>query len=139
MFCRYLLLVAVLSVAFWTSCSASAYAQTHSAQIVSVLSPTDVAPGRTFAVDVTIRYRFLYLTRVVVGIYSFDINDNLDYSDENLSGSGSKTYSFTLTAPPIEKTWRLSAHVHYQIDGDWKHDSTNWSRTLTLSFAKATQ
>ncbi len=116
--------------------STSVYAQEYSATITHVDAPDSALPGQSIKVTVYIDYSFANY----VGVW-IHIRDRFGFSEyasfyETLGQHGSKTYSFTLTAPSNEILWQLRAEVYYYKDMAWTHDASNWYRDLDIIISR---
>ncbi len=97
----------------------SSYAKaTYDNKIVSVVYPSQVNVGQSFAIGVHIQYSFSTSTKVMLHVYEH-AGPLLVEKQDSLLGSDSKSYSFTLTGPSSTKTWQLNIHAFYFKTGDW--------------------
>jgi len=107
----------------------------HSVQVSTVESPSQVDPGKTFAVNVTIDYSFVSTTQVYLAIWDYGKGEYISVKTENLTGTGSKTHSFSLLAPSTQTVWSLSAVVFYMRSGQWLRDVGVWHRDFQVEVA----
>ncbi len=82
--------------------------------IENLTYPATENPNQTFQVTVDTNYSFNATTDIFVGIWDYDAWDYIAETPDNetLSGTGSKSYTFNLTAPP-SGIMHLSADACY--------------------------
>jgi len=97
---------------------------TYSAGIVDVMAPSEVYVGESFTVEITVSYDFSVATEIRPGVFEYWIH-------ETLVGTGTKTYSFELTAPEAG-SWVLEASVEYISDGELVHDEVDWVESFDV-------
>ena len=86
-------------------------------QVVSLECPSEVTINQGFPLNVGIEYS-LNPTTILVQVYE-NGGPLLDWTQEALSGTGSKTYPFPLTAPSTPRPdWQLNVHLFYW-NGGW--------------------
>jgi len=89
----------------------------YSIKIIDIDYPSEVETGQTFTIRVTVRYSFSISTGTFIHVYEHG-GPLLDDTTDTLSGDGTKTYSFKITAPSEAKTWQLNIHAFYWKDGE---------------------
>jgi len=126
------LLLSILPLAFCAS-QELAYANViPSAKIVHVQYPESVLVNQRFSVNVTIQYVYPNWTIADLGIQDPEEIATLDCIRYYLTGSDVKTYSFNLTAPPIEKTWHLEAITRYWFKNNWLLDDLDGRKSFWI-------
>ena len=75
-----------------------------------------VSVNQTFEIAVTFNYNFPSPNDAMIQVYEH-AGPLLAQKIEKLSGAGSKTYNFTLTAPSTPKIWQLNIHAFYRGTG----------------------
>jgi len=117
-----LLLLSILACVF-CAYQEPAYADIMpSAKIVDIEYPERVLINQRFSVNITIQYVYPNWTIADLGIQDPEEIATLDCIRYYLTGSNVKTYSFNLTAPPVEKTWHLEAITRYWFKNNWLLD-----------------
>ena len=101
-----------------------------SARIVHIEYPEKVLVNQRFSVNVTIQYVYPNWTIADLGIQDPEEIATLDCIRYYLTGSDVKTYSFNLTAPPVEKTWHLEAITRYWFKNNWLLDDSDGSQSF---------
>jgi hypothetical protein len=90
--------------------------------IIAVDHPSEVAPNMSFEVTVTVRYSLDDASRYVVWVRIYDYDAGSVIVESKREGMivnvGLKTYTLSLTSPPVEKEWRLGAQVLHWLRGD---------------------
>ena len=84
--------------------------------------PSTVNPDKTFQVTVYTSYSLSATTDIFAGIWDYDAWEYIAETpdDETLSGTGSKSYTFYLTAAPSSGIMHLSADLwYYDFDEGW--------------------
>ncbi len=103
-----------------------------SAKIVRIEYPERVLVNERFSVNVTIQYVYLNWTIADLGIQDPEEIATLDCIRYYLTGSDVKTYSFNLTAPPIEKVWHLEAITRYWFKNNWLLDDSDGRKSFWI-------
>ncbi len=125
-----LLILSILTLAF-CAYQEPAYADIlPSARIVHVEYPEKVLVNQRFSVNVTIQYVYPNWTIADLGIQDPEEVVTLDCIRYYLTGSNVKTYSFNLTAPPVEKTWHLEAITRYWFKNNWLLDDLDGRKSF---------
>jgi len=101
-----------------------------SAKIVDIEYPERVLVNQRFSVNVTIQYVYPNWTIADLGIQDPEEIATLDCIRYYLTGSSVKTYSFNLTAPPVEKTWHLEAITRYWFKDNWLQDDLDGRKSF---------
>ncbi len=83
--------------------------------------------------ELTVSYEFTIPTEMNPGINDVEAGTWIAEEYETLVGEGTKTYSFELTAPLEETTWRLVAEVWYYLEGEWTHTEVRYSDAFEIS------
>jgi PGF-CTERM protein len=86
-----------------------------------VFGTTDTS--KSFTISVTVHYSFSVSNDAMVQVYEH-AGALLGQNIEPLSGTSSKTYTFSLIAPSTPKTWKLNIHTFYKGEGPggWVQD-----------------
>jgi len=105
----------------------------YSMRIINVDYPPKVDINQDFSVTVEIEYSFGEPTRTQTSIFDSDANRGLKSTEETLSGSGTKSYSFSVTAHSSPGTWHLKAHVGYWQDSSFVSDSYQPDLNITVA------
>jgi len=103
-----------------------------SAKIVHIEYPERVLVNQLFSVNVTIQYVYPNWTIADLGIQDPEEIATLDCIRYYLTGSDVKTYSFNLTAPPVEKTWHLEAITRYWFNYNWLLDDPDGRKSFWI-------
>ena len=126
------LLLFILPLAFCAS-QELAYANVMpSAKIVHIEYPESVLVNQRFSVNVTIQYVYPNWTIADLGIQDPEEIATLDCIRYYLTGSDVKTYSFNLTAPPVEKRWHLEAITRYWFKNNWLLDDLDGRKSFWI-------
>lgn len=99
----------------------------YAAQLVQTESPSMVYTGETLEVVLNVEYEFSEPTVIGPGIFDLEADEWIAEEDEVLTGIGTRSYTFIISAPSMEKTWDLEARVWYQVDEERLHDETGWN------------
>ncbi|MEM2841887.1 MAG: hypothetical protein QW201_01085 [Thermoproteota archaeon] len=94
-------------------------------KIISVEHPAQVYSGQTFSVNVTVQYSYLDWTIADLGIFAPNFTSIVASLRYYLSGSESKTFSFTIEAPIEKMEWKLNAITRYWYKDNWCYDENN--------------
>ena len=125
-----LLLLSILACAFCAYQEPAHAKVMPSAKIVDIEYPERVLVNQRFSVNVTIQYVYPNWTIADLGIQDPEEIATLDCIRYYLTGSNVKTYSFNLTAPPVEKTWRLEAITRYWFKDNWLLDDLDGRKSF---------
>jgi len=126
------LLLSILPLAFCVPRELAYASVMPSAKIVDIEYPERVLVNQRFSVNVTIRYVYANWTIADLGIQDLEEIATLDCIRYYLTGSNVKTYSFNLTAPPVEKTWHLEAITRYWFKNNWLLDDLDGRRSFWI-------
>jgi len=124
------LLLSILPLAFCIPRELAYASVMPSAKIVDIEYPERVLVNQRFGVNVTIRYVYANWTIADLGIQDPEEIATLDCIRYYLTGSNVKTYSFNLTAPPVEKTWHLEAITRYWFKNNWLLDDLDGMKSF---------
>jgi archaellum component FlaG (FlaF/FlaG flagellin family) len=87
-------------------------------QIISLECPSEVIINQDLSLNVNIEYSLSTTTTIRIQVYEH-AGPLLGWTQDTLSGSGSKTYPFALTAPSTPSPdWQLNIHLFYW-DMEW--------------------
>lgn len=90
-------------------------------EIAGVVGPaTQIRVNQVFTLEVIVRYTLSDVTGVMVQIYEH-AGPLLASQRRSLSGQGTATFQFSLTAPSIPRQWQLNAHLFR-----WDVPSSTW-------------
>jgi len=127
-----ILLLSILALVF-CAYQKPAYANIMpSAKIVNIEHPERVLVNQRFNVNVTIQYVYPNWTIADLGIQDPEEIATLDCIRYYLTGSSVKTYSFNLTAPPVEKSWHLETITRYWFKNNWLQDDSDGRRSFWI-------
>ena len=93
-----------------------AESEIYDIKISNIDYPKTVSVNQTFEIAVTFNYNFTSPNDAMIQVYEH-AGPLLAQKIEKLSGAGSKTYNFTLTAPSTPKIWQLNIHAFYRGTG----------------------
>ncbi len=113
--------------------------ETYSASLVSVEAPNEVYVGDAITVELTVSYEFTVPTAMSSKIFDAGTEMWIAEDSDTLVGTGTKTYSFELTAPTEEGTLALEASVWYISEGELIHDETDWSELFSIDVIEHAQ
>jgi len=101
----------------------ASYPRPFSIKIDHIEYPTEVDTSKSFTISVTVRCSFSVSNDAMVQVYEH-AGALLGQNIEPLSGTSSKTYTFSLIAPSTPKTWKLNIHTFYRGEGPggWVQD-----------------
>ncbi len=108
--------------------------QPHIAQIVSVDYPSTVLVRADLEISVDVHYILPDDTAIAVGLTEI-IGDDEEIIDEILdtvSGEGTETYFFEVTAPEEAGTTELSADILFLVDDEWDATPDIWYKLFTI-------
>jgi hypothetical protein len=115
---------------------------TTMAIITNVDHPKTVQPEEKFEVTVTVEYSSPYELRVK--LWDDALRRDIDEIVDELGWfAGTKTYTFTLTAPTTIGAWKIIAYVFYlppyyiEEDRTYKHTEPGWVYEITIYVGKA--
>lgn len=100
-------------------------AQGPTVKVLSVIHLNEVSPRETFNITVTIAFRYPVRFLTDTGLVDDDSLDVLGSSRMYLSGYESRDFTFQVSAPPVDKIWRLRALVRYWDESQWR-SSQGW-------------
>mgnify|MGYP007013807993 CR=1 FL=1 len=112
-------LIAALILFSSTACSALSLPGLVRLNIVDYKAPTTVVVGSDIGISVRVNYDFPFFTRIYIGVWDLDSNIWLDYVDEQLSGTGTREYTFRIKAPNRPSTLNLAVYAFYLEDYSW--------------------
>ena len=107
--------------------------ETYTASIVDLEAPSEVYPGESFTVEVTVSYEFTFSTEMSPGIVDVEAEKWIAEEYETLVGEGTKTYTFELMAPDEETMWAIEAGVGYMLEGEWARNEVGSSDVFEVS------
>ena len=107
--------------------------ETYTASIVDIEAPSEVYPGESFTVEVTVSYEFTFPTEINAGIKEVETETWITGDPEAFVGEGTKTYRFELTAPEEETKWAIEAGVGYNLEGEWTRNEVGSSDVFEIS------
>mgnify|MGYP000088293618 CR=1 FL=1 len=112
-------LIVALILSSFTACSVISLPGLMRLNIVNYKAPTTVVIGSDIGISVRVNYDFPFFTRIYIGVWDLDSNIWLDYVDEQLSGTGTKEYTFRIKAPNRPGTLNLAVYAFYLEDYNW--------------------
>jgi hypothetical protein len=94
----------------------------YRAEIVDVKLPKKIFAGREFTVEVFVEYDFASLTLFTPGLWDPETEDLIEEKIDELDGSGSKSYRFTVKAADIVGSYVIDVAAFYEYDNEWFFD-----------------
>jgi len=105
----------------------------YSAKVIDVNFPPQANITQTIVVGVTVQYSFSTTTTIRIGIWDYGTQSYVASTEEESSGSSSKSYTLTLNTPSTIGTWKLRAEVAYYKDNSWQHDASGWYKDFSIN------
>lgn len=105
-----------------------------SAKIRTVDVPrTQFNTSDIFNLEAEVEYSMPLPTIMRVNIFDADSQEVLRSENRTVHGNGRASFQFTVSAPSVEKVWRLRGEAQYLVGGVWRNDASGFFEELTLT------